>query len=42
VIRNNYAASADGQRFLVMSPLVNPSASPLVGVLNWMAGFKRE
>jgi len=42
VIRNNYAASIDGQRFLVTSPLVNPSASPLVGVLDWMAGLKRE
>jgi dipeptidyl aminopeptidase/acylaminoacyl peptidase len=42
VIRNSYAVSADGQRFLVMSPLVNPSASTLVGVLNWMAGLNRK
>ena len=42
VIRNNYTVSADGQRFLVMSPLVSPGASPLVGVLNWMAGLSRK
>ena len=42
VIRNSYAAAIDGQRFLVMSPLVNPSASPLVGVLNWTAGLLRK
>jgi Tol biopolymer transport system component len=34
VIRNEFAASLDGQRFLVMSP-VNPHASSLVVVLNW-------
>ncbi len=39
VIRNNYTASLDGQRFLVMSPIVHPSASPLVGILNWSAGL---
>ena len=41
-IRNNYAASPDGQRFLVMVPLVNPDASPLVGVLNWPAALPRK
>ena len=35
----NYTASLNGQRFLVMSPLVNPSASPLVGMLNWATGL---
>ncbi len=39
VIRNNYAVSADGQRFLVMSPMVDPSASRLVGVTNWAAAL---
>jgi Tol biopolymer transport system component len=40
-IRNHYAASPDGQRFLVLSPLVDPNASPLVAVLNWAAGLER-
>ena len=40
-IRNHYTASPDGQRFLVLSPLVDPNASPLVAVLNWTAGLKR-
>jgi len=40
VIRNNYAVSADGQRILVMSPLVDPSASRLVGVPNWAASLR--
>jgi len=39
VIRNNYAVSADGQRILVMSPLVDPGASRLVGVTNWTAAL---
>ena len=39
VIRNNYAVSGDGQRILVMSPMVDPSASRLVGVTNWAAGL---
>lgn len=42
VIRNNYAAAIDGERFLVMSPIVHPSASPLVGVLNWAAGLSAK
>jgi serine/threonine protein kinase len=42
VIRNNYTASVDGQRFLVMSPIVHPSASPLVGILNWTAGLSSK
>jgi serine/threonine protein kinase/Tol biopolymer transport system component len=39
VLRNYYVVSNDGQKVLVMSPLVAPGASPLVGVLNWMAGL---
>jgi Tol biopolymer transport system component/tRNA A-37 threonylcarbamoyl transferase component Bud32 len=42
VLRNNYASSIDGQKFLVMSPLVSPSASPLVGVINWAAVLSRK
>jgi hypothetical protein len=42
VIRNNYTVSLDGQRFLVMSPIVHPSASPLVGILNWTAGLSSK
>ena len=42
VFRSQYAAGADGQRFLVMSPLVPPSASRLVGVLNWAAKLAKN
>jgi Tol biopolymer transport system component len=34
-IRNEYTASSDGQRFLVVNPLVDRDASPIVAVLNW-------
>jgi serine/threonine protein kinase/Tol biopolymer transport system component len=33
-IRNQFAVSPDGQRFLILSA-VNPGASPIVAVLNW-------
>jgi hypothetical protein len=41
VIRNTYAVSPDGQRVLVMSPLVDPSVSRLVGVTHWAGGLHR-
>ena len=33
-IRNQYAVSPDGQRFLVLA-LADRNASPIVAVLNW-------
>jgi Tol biopolymer transport system component len=42
VLRNVYSPSNDGQRFLLMSPLVPRATSPLVGVLNWSAGLLRK
>ena len=42
VLRNNYTASIDGQRFLVMSPVIDPHVSPLVAVLNWAAALGRK
>jgi Tol biopolymer transport system component len=42
VIRNHYTASSDGQRFLVMSPLVPPNISRLVAVVNWTAALERK
>jgi hypothetical protein len=33
--------SVDGQRFLLMSPLVPRGTSPFVGVLDWTAGLRR-
>ena len=42
VLRNVYSPSIDGQRFLLMSPLVPRDTSPLVGVLNWTAGLSRK
>ena len=41
-IRNTYSPSVDGQRFLLLSPLVPRDTSPLVGVLNWTAGLARK
>ena len=42
VFRNQYAPARDGQRFLVMSPRVPPSASRLVGVLNWTSNLTKK
>jgi serine/threonine protein kinase/Tol biopolymer transport system component len=42
VIRNQYAVSADGQRFLVMAPLLGPNVSPLIAVVNWKAAQERK
>jgi Tol biopolymer transport system component len=41
VIRNDYTASADGQKFLVMSPVGARNVSPLVAVLNWAGGLSQ-
>ena len=37
--RNKYAASADGQRFLIDAPLGRESLSPTTVVLNWQEGL---
>jgi len=42
VTRNVYSPSPDGQRFVVLSPIVPHGASPLVGVLNWATGLPRK
>lgn len=39
-LRNQYAVSADGQRFLILSA-VNPGASPIVAVLNWRSLIRK-
>jgi Tol biopolymer transport system component len=39
---NPFDASADGQRFLVNSPLEWASSSPITIVANWTEGFKRK
>jgi hypothetical protein len=36
-----YDASADGQRFLINSIVVEKAAPPLTVVLNWSAGLKK-
>lgn len=38
---NDYAVSADGQRFLVNTVFDQPNRPPLTVVLNWAAGLKR-
>ncbi len=42
VLRNVFAASVDGQRFLVMVPVVPSSAPSLVAVFNWTSGLTRK
>lgn len=42
VLRSVYSPANDGQRFLLMTPLVPRGTSPLVGVLNWAAGLTRR
>jgi Tol biopolymer transport system component len=39
---NPFDASADGQRFLVNSPLEWASSSPITIVANWTEGFKKK
>jgi len=36
-----YDVSADGKRFLAMSPIAASGSVPIVVALNWMAGLKR-
>ena len=39
--RTQYAVTADGQRFLILSMIEETSATPISIVVNWMAGLKR-
>jgi hypothetical protein len=39
---NRYAVSGDGQRFLVNSPVVEVSQTPITVVLNWASGLKNQ
>ena len=39
--RNRYLASADGQRFLMLTPTGDAASAPLTVVLNWPADLKR-
>jgi len=39
--RNHYVVAANGERFLAVSPLEEPAASPITVVTNWAAGLKR-
>ena len=36
-----YTVSADGQRFLVNSPVEEVSQTPITVVINWTSGFKK-
>jgi Tol biopolymer transport system component len=36
-----YAVTADGQRFLVMAPVIDPAQNRIAVILNWSAGLKR-
>ena len=38
---DQYAVTADGQRFLVLVPVGDASSSPITVVLNWTAGLKK-
>ncbi len=37
--RRNYAASADGRRFLIMKPIGETAVPPVTVVLNWQSAF---
>jgi protease II len=37
----SYAATADGQRFLMSAPIDAPTGAPMTIVLNWTTGLKR-
>jgi eukaryotic-like serine/threonine-protein kinase len=39
---NRYDVSADGQRFLINSAVQETSRAPLVVILNWAAGIKKQ
>jgi hypothetical protein len=39
---NDYAVSADGQRFLVNTVVDQPHTSSLIVILNWTAGLARQ
>jgi eukaryotic-like serine/threonine-protein kinase len=41
VVRDEYAVSADGKRFLVSRPPGNAAAAPITVVVNWLTGLKR-
>jgi hypothetical protein len=41
VVRDEYAVSADGKRFLVSRTLGNAAADPITVVVNWRAALKR-
>jgi len=41
VVRNHYAVSADGQRFLVNTLVEESAPSPLTVVMNWTAALNR-
>jgi len=38
--RNRYVVSADGQRFLILSPTGETAGNPITVVVNWPAGLK--
>ncbi len=42
IVRNRYAASADGKRFVLLSPIGRPSMPPTTVILNWTAGLAKK
>ncbi|HVS81530.1 MAG TPA: protein kinase [Pyrinomonadaceae bacterium] len=41
VPRNSYDASADGRRFVIITPLEEATATPITVIINWTADLKR-
>ncbi len=39
--RNHYVVAADGQRFLIISPVDQGNKQPITFVANWSAGLRR-
>jgi len=40
-IRDQYAVTPDGQRFLILKPLEEPATTPITLVLNWTSLIKK-
>jgi hypothetical protein len=38
---SSYAVTRDGQRFMLITPIEESSASPITVVLNWTAGVRK-
>jgi hypothetical protein len=40
-IRDQYAVTPEGQKFLILKPLMEPATTPITVVLNWKSLLKK-